>query len=114
LHPRVDKIICNSIGVEQYFRKQPFLSNKKLITINKGHDPEWYRDTQPADLTQFNIPSDAFVVSCMANVRPMKGMEYLIRAMYDMPDDAPIHLILGGEGTDGPELKKLAARAPHP
>ena len=36
LSPRVDAIMCNSYGVEQYFQKQ-FFQKKKAITINKGH-----------------------------------------------------------------------------
>lgn len=114
LHPRVDKIVCNSKGVEAHFRKQLFLPPSKLITINKGHDPDWYRGTPPADLSTLGIPADAFVVSCMANVRPMKGMPYLVEAMHHIPADANVHLILGGDGTDSQALQKIAARAPNP
>jgi glycosyltransferase involved in cell wall biosynthesis len=108
LHPRVDKIVCNSIGVEQYFQRQLFLPHSKLITINKGHDPAWYADVRPAELSEFDILPSAFVVSCMANVRPMKDISYLIKAMEYVPLDADVHLILAGVGTDHPEFKQLA------
>jgi glycosyltransferase involved in cell wall biosynthesis len=107
LHPRVDKIVCNSIGVEQYFQKQLFLPHSKLVTINKGHDPQWYAHVQPADLSEFDILPSAFVVSCMANVRPMKGIEFLIEAMNNIPADADVHLILGGVGTDDDAFVRL-------
>lgn len=113
LHPRVDKIVCNSVGVEAHFKKQLFLDKSKLITINKGHDLSWYIDVVPADLNAIGIPENAFVVSCMANVRPMKGIEYLLGAMNDIPVDIPIHLVLGGVGTDSDDFKKIAAASPN-
>jgi len=113
LHPRVDKIICNSIGLEQYFRQQPFLDKSKLVTINKGHDLEWYRDVVPVDLRTLDIPDDAFVVSCMANVRPMKGIPYLLQAMNFIPPDLPIHLVLGGNSTDTSAFRRIAAASPN-
>lgn len=108
LHPRVDKIVCNSIGVGAHFRKQLFLDKSKLVTINKGHDLSWYNDVIPADLNVLGIASNAFVVSCMANVRPMKGIKYLLQSMEFIPNDVPIHLILGGDGTDSVEFRKIA------
>lgn len=113
LHPRVDKIVCNSIGVEAHFRKQLFLDKSKLVTINKGHDLAWYKDVVPADLRNLGIPTSAFVVTCMANVRPMKGIPYLLAAMDYLPMDAQIHLVLGGDGTDDESFVKKAAVSQH-
>jgi len=46
-HPCVDKIVCNSIGVEKAFLTKGKVSPKKLVTINKGHRIEWYDAYRP-------------------------------------------------------------------
>ena len=113
LHPRVDKIVCNSVGVEAHFRQQLFLSKSKLVTINKGHDLAWYHDVTPLDLTTIGIPTTAFVVTCMANVRPMKGIKYLLQAMDFIPNELPIHFVLGGDGTDSAEFRQIMESSPN-
>jgi glycosyltransferase involved in cell wall biosynthesis len=101
LHPRVDKIVCNSVGVEEIFRRQLFFDKSKAVTINKGHRVEWYDHTVPADVrTQFNLPANAFVVVNVANNRPMKGIPYLLKAMSYLPPELPVHLLLIGNDMD--------------
>jgi glycosyltransferase involved in cell wall biosynthesis len=114
LHPRVDKIICNSVGVEQYLARQLTMKENKLITINKGHDLSWYKNVALADLNKLGIPPYGFVVTCMANVRPMKGIPYLIKSMRWIPDNLPIYLVIGGDDSDAPQFKKLASQASDP
>ena len=113
LHPRVDKIVCNSLGVEEDFRRQLFLDTSKLITINKGHDILWYKDVIPAARESLGIPQDAFVVCCMANVRPMKGIAYLLEAMNFITQDQPVHLVVGGNGSDSPVFRRMAEGLPN-
>ena len=97
-HPRVDKIFCNSIGVEEHFHKQLFFDKRKTITINKGHDIKWYENYSPYDIRkELNIPSDAFLLINVANNRKMKGIPYLLKAMNLLPAELPIHLILIGK-----------------
>lgn len=68
----------------------------KVITIKKGHNLKWYQDIVPSDLSQYGIPSKAFVIACVANVRPMKGIKYLVRSLNYLPEELPIHLLLVG------------------
>jgi glycosyltransferase involved in cell wall biosynthesis len=68
---------------------------ERPVTIHKGHKLEWYAD-EPADLAQFGIPDDAFVIGCTAAYRPRKGIEYLVEAVGMLPDDIPAHLLLIG------------------
>ncbi len=112
LHPRVDKIMCNSKGVEEHIQKQLFFSKNKTITINKGHRLEWYEGVKPLDLKNINIPRDAFVVTCVANTRRMKGMKYLLKSTYYLPAEYPVHLLLVGNGLDSKSNKKLADKSP--
>ena len=71
----------------------------RFIRIYKGHDLDWYRDT-PADLTQFGIPSEAFVVTSVANYRPHKGIEHLVNALALLPGEWPVHVLLVGNMDD--------------
>ncbi len=108
-HPRVNKIVCNSIGVEEEFRKNPFINwDKKLVTINKGHRLEWYADVQPADLSTFGVKPGSVVFTCIANVRRMKGVKYLLQALKLLPPGLDITLLMVGNGLDNPEYRKLA------
>ncbi|MBN2745903.1 MAG: glycosyltransferase family 4 protein [Bacteroidales bacterium] len=108
LHPRVDKIICNSIGVEEYLHKQLFFNKKKTVTINKGHDLEWYKNYKPVDLrAEFNIPEKGLVLVTVANNRRMKGVPYLLKAMTLLPQSAEIHLILIGRDMDTKANRKI-------
>lgn len=98
-HPRVDGIICVAKAIERYLR--PRIAPKVLIeTVYKGHNPDWYQDT-PADRAEFDIPADGFVIGCVANNRPRKGVEYLVQAFRQVAnDDRSAHLVLVGNGMD--------------
>lgn len=55
LHPRVDKIVCLADSVNEMFQKAITLNKKKLITINKGHNVDWYEGTPIADLSNEKV-----------------------------------------------------------
>ena len=99
LHPRLTKVICVSNAVRQYLLGKG-LSQEKVVRIYKGQDVSWYNYSQPFDLKLFGIPENAFVVSCGANVRPVKGVDVLIEAFRSIPEELPIHLLLIGEIRD--------------
>ncbi len=62
----------------------------KVHTIYKGHSPEWYREGAADIRGEWGIPAERFIVGTVANVRPVKGIEFLARAVSQ----------LCGEGTD--------------
>lgn len=108
LNPRVDKIFCNSIGVEEMFQRQLFLKKSKLVTINKGHKLEWYQNYTPYDIrAELNIPSDALLLVNVGNNRRMKGISYLLKSLNMLPDNSNIHLLLIGRDMDTPENLRL-------
>ncbi|HMP99111.1 MAG TPA: glycosyltransferase family 4 protein [Cyclobacteriaceae bacterium] len=111
LSPRVDKIVCLVEAIRQLFLKN-FVSERKLITINKGHDLAWYEGIEPDALAELHIPPDALKLVCAANMRPMKGVKYLLKATHYLPADANIHLLLLGRDMDAPEFKKLIDESP--
>ena len=99
LNPRVDRVVCVADAVRRYFVDMRFLGlrlpARKFVTIYKGHDLAWY-DDQPADLTAFGVPAGAFVIGCVANMRPRKGIEVLVEAFGRLPPQADAHLLLVG------------------
>jgi glycosyltransferase involved in cell wall biosynthesis len=100
LHPRIDRIICVAEAVRRYFIDRglfgSLLPRDKVVTIYKGHDVAWYRDA-PADLAQFDIPAGAFVIGCVATMRPRKGIEVLVEAFSKLPADVGAYLLLVGK-----------------
>ena len=99
LNPRIDRIVCVCDAIRRHFleMKPAFLRMpaERPVTIYKGHKLEWYTAT-PADLSEYGIPADAFVIGCAANYRPRKGIDYLVDAMGLLPKDIPAHLLLYG------------------
>jgi glycosyltransferase involved in cell wall biosynthesis len=99
LHPRIDRIVCVADAVRRYLVEPRLLGSlvrrDRAVTIYKGHDVAWYRDP-PADLAAFDVPPGAFVVGCVANMRPRKGIEVLVEAFGRLPSDAPFYLLLVG------------------
>ncbi len=108
-HPRVDKVICNSLSVEDEFKSQAkFVEKVKFVTINKGHNPTWYDGIEPADLSIFGVKPGSFVFATIANARRVKGVIFLMRALRLLPPGMDIYVLLVGRGLETKEFKKLA------
>lgn len=114
LNPRIDRIVCVCNAVRDHFlaMRPRFLRMpaERPVTIYKGHSLDWYR-AAPADLRSVGIPEGAFVISCVANYRPRKGIEVLVAALAELPQDWPVHLLLVGH-MDAPTLTKVIAASP--
>ncbi len=112
LNPRVDKIVCVANAIRDYFKRLRFFwwhfPQEKAITIYKGHDLSWYQ--KPAvPRSTLGVPEDAFLVGCIANERPRKGLPFLIDALPQIAEAGlNIHLILIGSINGSKTLKKIA------
>ena len=107
-HPRVDRIVCNSIGVKQLFDRQPFFNKTKAVAINKGHRTSWYSNVESKNVrAELGIPNDALLLVNVSRNHPMKGIPYLMKAMSELPVDANVHLLMIGKELDTPENLKL-------
>jgi glycosyltransferase involved in cell wall biosynthesis len=97
LNPRIDRLVCVCDAIRRHFLEmQPAflrMPPERPVTIHKGHKLEWFT-AQPADLAEYGIPENACVVGCTANYRPRKGIEFLVEAIEQLPDD--VHLLLVG------------------
>lgn len=111
LSPRVDRIVCVANAVRDDLRLQ-VRDPSKVVTIYKGHDLGWYADVEPGDLTRLGIPAGAFVVVCVANNRPRKGIPILIDSAAHVPADSTIHWLLIGRGMRSPDILERVARSP--
>jgi glycosyltransferase involved in cell wall biosynthesis len=114
LHPKVDRVVCVAEAVRKFFLDMRFLGMRlpaeKFITIYKGHSLDWYGD-QPANLSEFNIPDNAFVVGCIANYRPRKGIDVLVDAARYLPPDGSVHFLLVGD-MNSTKLRKQIRNSP--
>jgi glycosyltransferase involved in cell wall biosynthesis len=106
LNPRLDKIICVSDAVRNDLVRFG-IASKKLIRIYKGHHQDWYQVHESYDLMQFGIPKGSKVIACVANSRPVKGIDTLIRAFRLVPQNIAADLLLIGEVRDS-KLRELA------
>ena len=95
LNPRVDGIVCVSDAVREDVLRRVWRHRERVVRIYKGHDLAWY-DQSPADLGQFGIGEDAFVVICAVNARPSKGIPVLLEAANRWADHARLHLLMIG------------------
>ena len=109
LHPRVDRISCVSDGVRESLVAVG-IAPERLVTIYKGHDIAWYAQDRISDLGQFDIPENAFVVGCAANMRASKGSGILIEAAQRLAQMPNLHFLLMGEVRDS-GLRTEAERA---
>lgn len=112
LHPRVDAVVCNSKGVAELIKSQSVFTHPQTATINKGHKLKWYAGIKASTKSELGLPENAFVVVCVANARRMKGIPYLLKATYHIPQDAPVHFLLVGKGLEDAQAKRLAAKSP--
>jgi len=113
LHPRVDCIIAVSKAVQQYLQKQIWWNPTKVKQYYKGQNLSWYQEVKPIPCAQLGLPSNAFVVSCIANNRTWKGVHYLIEAANFLPPNLPIHFLLIGRKMDSKENLSLIKKSPY-
>jgi glycosyltransferase involved in cell wall biosynthesis len=111
LHPRVDGVICVSEAVRQDVLRRVWTNREHVVTIHKGHDVSWY-DKKPADLSEFRIAADQFVLICAVNVRPSKGIDVMLEATRQLASLPNLHLILAGKGMDTEPYSSMIAASP--
>ncbi|HVN58160.1 MAG TPA: glycosyltransferase family 4 protein [Bacteroidales bacterium] len=114
LNSRIDRLICLSNGVEKHVLDQaPRRMKGKTARIYKGYETSWFSDIIPVDRKDLDIPEDAFVLGCVANVRKIKGIPWLIRASEFLPAGLPVYFLLIGPGMDSPGIRKLMNRSSY-
>ena len=82
------------------------------MAIHKSHYLSLYQ-TQAADLSFLNISANDFVIICIADARPSKGIHILLEAMQYLEKEPNIHLLLAGRGIDTAANQQLIQQAPY-
>ena len=95
LHPRLAGIVCLSKAVEEYLVNMRIKA--KMLTAYKGFDVEWYKSDVAADLSEFEFPENAFIIGFTGNIRPVKGIDMLLKALVQLPSNSKIRVLLVGE-----------------
>lgn len=108
LNPYVDCIICVSNAVKRYLQTKG-VPEEKLVTIYKGHDVAWYVPQEKRFLRGFGIPANAFVVCFAGTVRPVKGVDILLKAISSISESENIHCLIVGT-LRSRRVKELARR----
>ncbi len=108
LSPRLDRLISVSNAVGDYLKTMGVPASR-VQTIYKGHDVDWYAIDKRPTLRSFGIPEGAFVVGCVANMRPLKGVHVVVEAAGLLPATSNIHFLFIGEVRDR-ELMEQAAQ----
>lgn len=112
LNPGIDLLICNSQYVQQHMQKQLLFRPQKAIMIHKGMDIAWFTDVKPIPRAALGIPDQAIIVGCVANVRRLKGVPYLIKATYHLNPQLPVHILLIGSGMSSGSNLRLIESSP--
>lgn len=109
LNKKVDAVSCVSQAVANYLKDQG-VPEEKLFTIYKGHDPLWYQSENKLSRSDLGIDGDSFIVICVANARPVKGVDVFIDAANYLTSHFNItFLVVGDIGKE-----KLLNRAKNP
>jgi glycosyltransferase involved in cell wall biosynthesis len=114
LHPKLDAISCVSHAVSKFLLDLG-LPERKVFTIYKGHDPKWYAAPPAVTRDSLDVPADAVVVACAANMRPVKGVDLLIEAAATFEPNEKVYFLLIGEIRDKKirALHQQMANRPH-
>jgi glycosyltransferase involved in cell wall biosynthesis len=87
-------------------------NSRKLWLIHNGIDikPFYERSEAEKDVIkrEYELPLDKLIITCVANLRPPKGHEYLIQALHELKRENPDFLtLLVGDGPLRGKLEKL-------
>ncbi len=111
LHPRVDGVVCVSDAVREDVAKRIWKNKDNLVTIYKGHNIDWYRNIEPADLSEFGIEEGHFTVICAVNARPSKGIAVMLEASNLLARLPDLHLLLVGRNMDQEPYSSLISES---
>jgi glycosyltransferase involved in cell wall biosynthesis len=112
-HPRVDQIISLSEIIKSVLSQNLIGGKNKITMIHKGHDPEWYKDVLPADRMANGFKADDILLCFLANVRPFKGLPFLLQATHEIRKGLPLHFLFIGNGYEDEEIQKLIHQSPY-
>ncbi len=79
----------------------------KLATVWEGCNPQLLIARPRELLAEFGIPADAFVIGTVANARPVKGIDIMLRSAIELSSEIEIYWLVVGSIID-PQVARLA------
>ena len=99
-------VVANSEGLKQLALKSS--ANQEIKIINNGVDLAEFRPKSPA---AENLANGKFTALCVSRLTNRKGIEYLIRAIWQLYEkNKDIYLEIVGEGDEKEKLEKLVEK----
>lgn len=109
-HPRVDVICCLSYYIRQVVIKNDLLKNRQYPVVHKGISDSWIEKKRQIDTADYGIPPAKITIACVANLRKVKGVKYLLQAIESISAEKDFRLLLIGDKTNSPEFKEEILR----
>ena len=113
-NPLFDRIVVNSSAMGAQLAEKEKIPLQRMATIHNGVElaSPLSADRSQALRRSLGLALDDFVIGCVANIQPVKGIEYLLEAMGAVAAKKEnIKLLLvGGDGIDRSFLKEYYAK----
>ncbi|MCK5580807.1 MAG: glycosyltransferase family 4 protein [Candidatus Omnitrophica bacterium] len=105
----VTRIVTNTQANKRLIIEQECLSEDKIQVIYNGVSQPVTSDQEPATRDQFDISEKDLAIMHVANIRPVKGHQYLLQAFAKIIPQYPhVKLVLIGEDRMGGQMQELA------
>jgi len=107
-YAEVELVTAVSEAVKNHLVEQG-MSPAKIEVLYNGVDLARFSDLPSRELSrqQFNLPPDAFAVTCVASLTPRKGQRFLLDAVKQL-ENPNVHILLAGEGDQETPLREQA------
>lgn len=109
-HRRCRLTIGNSPSVIEHLAVAGGIPRHKLLLVRGGIDPDRISTAQPVDRAALGVDEDTQIVFWSGRLDPVKGLDHLIGAMFLLPGDIPVQLLLAGDGNEWAALSALIDR----
>ena len=115
LNKRMDRIICPSDAVARHLKMQLNSHNRnKVVRIYKGYDTSWFDKVKEVTRERLGAAPNDFIICSTGNLRRVKGIKYLIKAIGHIPKSIPFKILLIGSGTNSSRVIRLVNKTGRP
>lgn len=108
LHPRLSGIACISESARDALRASG-VPDSKLQTTFLGFDLPSPDGVDRSGIRALGIPDEAMVIGFAGNIRPVKGVDLLLKALRNLAQRPDWHLVLMGRMLDSSVAKELTS-----
>lgn len=90
--------IGNSPSVINHLAAKAGIAEENLRLVRGGIDPNAFRDVQAIDRSTLGVLDGAPMILWAGRFDPVKGLDFLIDAFYEVSRQSDAHLVLAGDG----------------